>query len=621
MLPLSPEDTRTHFTTVTPRPDTAPTPTSSQPESPQRISSTSWRQSTSYEQSRVSALRGELQDVQAGVVRILSGLQELGEDVPDSRETVFRSDLLETRLESASASLRDTPLPMSTPPDLPPTHASRRGHASVQTMPRSNMDVFLGHDGATHNHFTPTSAYEPGAEVRPPTAPNSRVGGYSGPALGTREEVESPDYQSPITSMFQRAYDRYHQAETRRREATQRMTSDCPPLYFGQQNPQQMATPDSSGIGQPPAYWALTPDSHSQARLHQDMLRAAHPSGFPHQPVPNPLQTANLSSNLIASTEATQGMANPLLSDPPLLHFGAFAASPNLPTTHASYGFSADYPTPFSSTTNQPRARHAALNRRRNAATDIHPARMPFVSPAGHDEVPSATGTMALSHTTHAPLDHPRYAHVPQSRAGYTRSEYGHYAGYARLDGTRTARLHQMIADGVPLPQILALGGNAGEADEDEGSRVTFDTQKRPPPLDEEEMMQDLACAICHEHKIDTVVLPCGHAAMCNYCAEIHVPFRKHGGYIVRGCEAKCPICRKQIKEMVGQPIILEVKLLTSSETHLLSISRSFVYSPSRGGVVGKDFTQLQAMHNTVLLEVSASSRAFFLRPISPLMS
>lgn len=94
-------------------------------------------------------------------------------------------------------------------------------------------------------------------------------------------------------------------------------------------------------------------------------------------------------------------------------------------------------------------------------------------------------------------------------------------------------------------------GYHMRESGSDSGSEpsLTFDTQDRPPPMDPESMTIDMACSICKEHLIDTVILPCGHAVMCNWCADIHVPTRKEDNSIPKDRSAKCPMCRSRIKQ------------------------------------------------------------------------
>jgi hypothetical protein len=84
---------------------------------------------------------------------------------------------------------------------------------------------------------------------------------------------------------------------------------------------------------------------------------------------------------------------------------------------------------------------------------------------------------------------------------------------------------------------------------ESDSEQVTFDTQERPPPMKPESMIVDLACTICKEHLVDTVVMPCMHAVMCNWCAELQIPGKRGTPHLARDRTAKCPLCRTRVKE------------------------------------------------------------------------
>jgi hypothetical protein len=84
---------------------------------------------------------------------------------------------------------------------------------------------------------------------------------------------------------------------------------------------------------------------------------------------------------------------------------------------------------------------------------------------------------------------------------------------------------------------------------ESDCEQVTFDTQERPPPMKPESMIVDLACTICKEHLVDTVVMPCMHAVMCNWCAELQIPGKRATPHLPRDRTAKCPLCRARVKE------------------------------------------------------------------------
>ena len=72
----------------------------------------------------------------------------------------------------------------------------------------------------------------------------------------------------------------------------------------------------------------------------------------------------------------------------------------------------------------------------------------------------------------------------------------------------------------------------------------------RPEPKTEDELKVTLECKVCFSQLVDTVLLPCGHAIMCQWCANQHVPSTRHDK--TRPMKpAKCPMCRKAIKQKV----------------------------------------------------------------------
>ncbi|KAM9700119.1 E3 ubiquitin-protein ligase NEURL1-like, partial [Menidia menidia] len=48
-------------------------------------------------------------------------------------------------------------------------------------------------------------------------------------------------------------------------------------------------------------------------------------------------------------------------------------------------------------------------------------------------------------------------------------------------------------------------------------------------------------CSICYENAVDTVIYACGHMCLCSAC----------GGRLKKMANACCPICRRQIKDII----------------------------------------------------------------------
>jgi Zinc finger, C3HC4 type (RING finger) len=85
-----------------------------------------------------------------------------------------------------------------------------------------------------------------------------------------------------------------------------------------------------------------------------------------------------------------------------------------------------------------------------------------------------------------------------------------------------------------------------------------INAQPRPPALTAAEMTVSIACRICNEQTVDTLIEPCMHAAICHWCSEIiqsqaqrsrRRPVDSFGELQDDGGSQqwRCPICRRDI--------------------------------------------------------------------------
>ncbi|KAL4870342.1 hypothetical protein BDV12DRAFT_60481 [Aspergillus spectabilis] len=125
-----------------------------------------------------------------------------------------------------------------------------------------------------------------------------------------------------------------------------------------------------------------------------------------------------------------------------------------------------------------------------------------------------------------------------------------HPSSYERL-AERNARLSAILRTVHPsdvqalYEQSLAHG--RGFDSEICSHKRVFDTPKesRPEPKETDELTLNMECKICMGQLVDTVLLPCGHAILCSWCADQHIPSIK--GY-PQG-KANCPMCRDPVKQ------------------------------------------------------------------------
>lgn len=72
----------------------------------------------------------------------------------------------------------------------------------------------------------------------------------------------------------------------------------------------------------------------------------------------------------------------------------------------------------------------------------------------------------------------------------------------------------------------------------------------RPEPKEAEELMVNLECRICMSQPVDTVMLPCGHAVLCRWCANQHLSPSRPDRIRPKG-HGQCPMCRAPVKQKV----------------------------------------------------------------------
>ncbi|KAF2100743.1 hypothetical protein NA57DRAFT_74341 [Rhizodiscina lignyota] len=295
--------------------------------------------------------------------------------------------------------------------------------------------------------------------------------------FGTREEIERQGdaYESPIGSMFARAYTRYRQAEQDRQAAAtlgeHLEQADVPTnvevpgtlTYTAPGN--EAATGDSNARPSRPDY----PDS----QLLRDQLAVIRQlSG----------DSARIRSELSAIRQ---------------LSAGAGAAPP----TSAPASDSAQPTTAPPSSRSALRSMHDAL------LSDI---RTRLDSPASENR---DAASYLISHLRSTTAEAEALVSAINS-----------------WDRIRESRL-------APPP------------DQTIGLDVSDD---RPEPKSEEAMMVKLSCQVCYTQTADTAVLPCGHLAMCRWCADMAVPGRANDWtQPARGAVARCPVCREKVKKRV----------------------------------------------------------------------
>ncbi len=431
----------------------------------------------------ITRLRTELLGVRTGIQRIVSGLQELGEDpvgtssslqprtMPPSRPLATASEIIGRSVSQASAnpalpySLQDSAWAPSTSATSPTRYFSESAQRQGQSDLAARQRAFLESNQASPH--LPAQSAQTSSTSRPNDPRyNANEPPYS--VLGSREEIESPDYQSPVGAMFGRAWDRYRTAENERRQVTISDHNDR------DDHPAELAgnTPSS-----------LVPHGHLASFEPPAPRERRNPFDF----TPRQTQRTNLPGWRRRETASGSREAQ---------HY-------------------------------QDEIRRHAESTIREGLTD---SRADLESLQRH--VPSTTSNGRSARRPYRMSDDELAFHhgLP---AGYLAWAQHQHAG-GPLTGHHAH---------PPPPYYPYDSGSDSEP------AVTFDTQERPPPMKSEAMVRDMSCSICKEHMVDTVVMPCMHAVMCNWCAELQIPGKRDMPTIARDRTAKCPLCRQRVKE------------------------------------------------------------------------
>lgn len=447
---------------------------------------------------RIARLRSELQGVRTGIQRIVSGLQDLN-------ETTHQQEL------AAQASF--SPFTMPT-------------RSTECSPPRASGPIFQGNLEAStwSNIQSPTRYHQPSVVWNPPRLDAARP---------------RPSGQDPMLRVRQRAYlesgqQRYTPAphnpgsDLATRNSHGRSAQENPLAAVGGREEVQRPDHPSSVPNMYGNAWGEHRNAEAARQgQHAGPLNALSPGENRRTMMPNPLANPPNFLNYAPPYVANSALN---VSQPYLNPIGLQSVTtPDLtpPVHYHSRDLPAGLPSRWT-------LHHLAATGDRRQQNTRTPDRA-----SEH-----ADNTTFIRRASEA---NRRVSHRGESEGGV----FGRALEQSGIDLNAARTSYPYMLPGG-LPRAHFIGGyqarDSGSESESEPS-PTFDTQDRPPPMDPESMMLDMACSVCKEHLIDTVVLPCGHAVMCNWCADLHVPGRKADKSIPKDRSAKCPMCRSRIKQ------------------------------------------------------------------------
>jgi len=457
-----------------------------------------------YQARRIASLRRELQRMRHGVERVIAGLRELGEAVPDSAEATGRLAILDQSLDNILA-IRDAPAAGSTteasrtpiaatasrPNDrslegiqrrleeanvaqIDATEARNRANARLAEVERHLNLARTAHDEAVaYMDVTETDVRHARQQVERLQRERRTVENYTR-VFGTREDMEREDYVSPIGGMFNRAWERFRDAEqTRQEERTLRQVLD------------------------------------DEGRV-RDALRA--PNG-------------TLEEQNVAADNAFEDQLNE--------YYRMLRQQEWTQSQSATVAAQRNFP-------------QSMLDAIHNLDHEEREARIQYIASldaqraiTGADTPPEQVGI--LDRLLRGTPDHERQA----IRARMT--ENGTAQALEGISADDPLTLWRRLQDNQPA----AADFTASDSESDDGHRgLDVEDDGRPEPKGDEELTMKLDCKVCYTQLADTACLPCGHLVLCQWCSEQHSPVMQHDKTRPRR-PANCPLCRKRIKQKV----------------------------------------------------------------------
>lgn len=206
-----------------------------------------------YQARRVAALRRELHRMRNGIERVISGLRELGENVPDHSDATNNLTELGRTLDTINGgpSQEEADQALNSVNQLTSNTAASQSDRTLANMQarvdvaraqvndaRRSRDQAASELDLAENEFQTSNTRLQQLQREQRTAENyMRI-------FGTREEMaaQGENYESPIGGMFRRADERFRAAEdVRREERTLRQVLDDEARTGGEDEPRRLA--------------------------------------------------------------------------------------------------------------------------------------------------------------------------------------------------------------------------------------------------------------------------------------------------------------------------------------------------------------------------------------------
>jgi hypothetical protein len=321
--------------------------------------------------------------------------------------------------------------------------------------------------------------------------------------FGTPEDIQQDDYESPLSTMYNRAYDRYNQAETRR--ATD--TTSAPPLEgLSQQERRDIEENILWGVMRESANEVSPENNVWSYSPRVDSLGAA----------PRSDQTA-LRDGVDATddtnrSDALRGLQP--VSQTPL-------TEPYSPSTGSL------------EVLREQQARFQGLLAHRREQFER-------LLPESQSADAQITGQLN---------DAVRVAAGPAQSMSPSSSSGGNGSGMFQIQASIqqiTSELHRLRLASEAITSARHSMHSHFQPQPEQPPQTLDNQPGRPPPMSEEEMTIKAECQVCYQQLANIALLPCGHMVLCQWCADVVIPV-KHTHLPIR--PSKCPMCRKTVKQ------------------------------------------------------------------------
>lgn len=342
--------------------------------------------------------------------------------------------------------------------------------------------------------------------------------------FGTAEDIQQDDYQSPLSTMYDRAYDRYNQAEQRRATDT-----TAPPPLDGLSERERRDIEEQ-------LLWGVMRESASEEgnvwSYTPRRLQTGAPPRLPLTAVPS------IQSNDAARRAYRTGAMRLWRTQP--IRAEATPSSSNAPQPDAAPGSAANVPPRDAGPSPASVALLLRHQARYEAMLEERMAEFERLRPDSQVAETSSPQNSNQQEATAGPSQQPALPPTPSRESG---------SGMSQIQTSIqqiTSELHRLRLASEAITTARHSMHSHFQRPPEQPPQTLDNQPGRPAAMSDEEMTRKLECQVCYQQLADIAVLPCGHMVMCQWCADVVIPV-KHTHLPIR--PSKCPMCRKTVKQ------------------------------------------------------------------------